>query len=58
MIILNYPIVYKVQIDRNREKFGHISDGELNVRKRFASDIEREINGTVIVFYTLLVSWS
>ena len=32
-------------VDKNREKFPHIKDAELNSRKKFVDDTQRSING-------------
>jgi hypothetical protein len=37
-------------VDKNREKFPHIKDVELNSRKKFVDDTQRSING-FIIFY-------
>ena len=38
-------------VDKNREKFPHIKDVELNSRKKFVDDTQRSING-FFIFYT------
>lgn len=34
--------------ERNRDKFQHISDHELNQRKKFVDDMQRSINGACV----------